>query len=549
MLWLALPALALATPPPEAPAPSSVATPKEARALLKKPRGSLSLGWVSGGSLARGVELPFEGKGYAVFPHFRKRATNFGTAELVGLIERVGAKMADRYPGIVLGIGNLSVEEGGQTGGSVSHKSGRDADIGMFALDASGEPHTLRAFVAFDDKLEARGGRLRFDVERNLALVVALVEDTEAPIQWIFVAEWLKQPMMALARDRGLDETLVARLDEVMHMPSDSNPHHHHFHIRVHCSIEDRLHGCLERPPARSWVDTGDAEYAARVDDLLRVLRMDDARWKLRAIEALAEIRAAPAVHELANALDDERRKVRGAALEALKLIADERSIPHLLARLKSSQDPDWSGALFSGVLHIGRERTVGVSMQLLQHPEEVIDPSVAAKALGRLQSRAAKALGKYGRKPAVQALLGLLASPLPKVRSAAHEALRKVTNQPIKGRPKSRSERRQRKLIERWQGFVDNHGDEAWLDWLKSGFEARGYRFDEPHLTRASVDKLIEIIGDRDEVVSHNAVHALSAITGHEVDPTWRSKRNNKRHWLNWWRENGGDPEAPVAP
>jgi hypothetical protein len=61
-----------------------------------------------------------------------------------------------------------------------------------------------------------------------------------------------------------------------------------------------------------------------------------------------------------------------------------------------------------------------------------------------------------------------------------------------------------------------------------------------------AAAPALVEAIGAlgrRDRVASDNAGLALAALTGHQVDPRWRSPRNNQRHWRSWLRDN---PPAP---
>jgi len=241
--------LALAAPPTE----------REAKALLASPRGSTSLGRTSDGGLENPAELPKRGKGYALLSMVVPRKTNFGTTELIEVIERAAAKVAERFPGSVLGVGNLGFADGKKIPWSVSHQAGRDGDLGMYATLPDGSPWEAKRggpmpFFDFGEDLTARaqGAVVRFDVKRNLALVQALVEDPEARVQYIFVASWLKRALLEEGRRQGVSAQTLGRLGEVMHQPTDSNPHADHYHLRLFCTIEDRTYGCIDRAPPRS---------------------------------------------------------------------------------------------------------------------------------------------------------------------------------------------------------------------------------------------------------------------------------------------------------
>ena len=110
--------------------------------------------------------------------------------------------MRAAFPGSVLAVGNLGFASGEEIPWSVSHQAGRDADLGMYATAVDGRPVEAMPFYAFDDSGMAAGpgGRpVRFDPARNLKLVVTLVGDAEARVQYIFVASWLKQRLLAEA--------------------------------------------------------------------------------------------------------------------------------------------------------------------------------------------------------------------------------------------------------------------------------------------------------------------------------------------------------------
>lgn len=513
-------------------------TRARAQALLRPARGSTSVGTTSTGSLRDATELPPRGPGYAVFPGMRSRHTNFGTTELVHLIQRAAAEIARRYPGSVLGVGNMGFADGGKIPWSVSHRAGRDADIGMYALDRRGRPTNLEAFHPFDAHLEAQGGRYRFDLERNLALVRALLADDEAQIQWIFVADWLKRPLLAEAARQHVPAAELARLDAVLHQPSDSNPHAHHFHIRVHCSFEDRREGCLDWGPVHVGVDLRDADFESYVDELCQVVTALDApKLQRRALERLEAIRSPRAVPTLLATLSSDRDPLRRAALRALRAIGVGDAIPGLLTALLRVEDPSWAGDLFAVVLGIDHADALTVAMTALEAPERLFAPAALPKVRARAQLGATAVVGRLGRKAAAQALFSLLESPDAKLRVAAHDALRRVTNQDISGRGLGgRSARARGRVVAAWRAFLTAEGGESWLQWQRLGFEARGIRFRPRLASPAGVEALIGALTSRDPVVADNAMRVLGELTGHVDDGRRRSARNNQRHWRSWW-------------
>ena len=115
-------------------------TPRDAKAWLALPKGSTSLGRTNDGQLVGAVELPAKGAGYSVLSHALGRKTNYGTSELVGVIDRATRAVREKFPGSVLGVGNLGFASGKKIPWSVSHQAGRDGDIGMYATTRDGKP-------------------------------------------------------------------------------------------------------------------------------------------------------------------------------------------------------------------------------------------------------------------------------------------------------------------------------------------------------------------------------------------------------------------------
>jgi len=480
--------------------------------------------------------LPEQGRGYRIFTSFVKRHTHFGTKELIALISRAGKHVHSLHPDAVVGIGNLSREGGGQTGSSVSHKSGRDADIGMFALTKDGKPRNLKSFVAFEKDGWDKKKRFQFDPRRNLDLVLALIEDAKVQVQVIFVADWLKSRLVQEARKRGLEVERITRLETTLRQPSDSNPHHHHYHLRLYCALDDRLHGCLERGDIHPWIDHGDRVFEARVQKLVALCSMNEERWRRAAVVRLGEMKAKSALPHLVKGVEDSSAKVSQAALHALGQIADPSVYEPLQALLFKTQNAKRIVAILDAMLRIELPELELTVLTLLSRMDAGT-LAVPRRASNTLRLKVLEVLRRFGKKPAFEPVYALLMGNNKTLARAAHATLRRITNQPITLR---RSGRRSFLKVQRqWTSFRETHNQRSWLEWMRLGFEARSMRDLKMNVEPVSRDVLLKALRHRDGDAAHNAALSLMALTGHVAYPWWRNKRNNQRHWRTWFREN----------
>jgi penicillin-insensitive murein endopeptidase len=83
-----------------------------------------------------------------------------------------------------------------------------------------------------------------FDDEANWILIRGLLENPIAQIQYIFVADWLKQRIIDHAVTSGEPEELVQLAGYLLHQPGDALPHDDHFHVRIYCAPADLAFGC-----------------------------------------------------------------------------------------------------------------------------------------------------------------------------------------------------------------------------------------------------------------------------------------------------------------
>jgi penicillin-insensitive murein endopeptidase len=222
-----------------------------ARPTPKSRTRSVNYPW--DGQLVHGQKIR-ESKFIRYIPEDLPAGRFFATSEMVQLIERAAKRVASRYPGAKLSVGELSSAQGGDIGGHRSHESGRDADIGFYVKGADGRPFAYQANVPFS--ASGRGAdehaNLRFDDARNWELVSRLVTDPDARVQYIFVARVIKSRLMREAARRKAPASTIERAEAVLVQPARGNPHRSHFHVRIYCAPSDRPM-CRDVAPFWAW--------------------------------------------------------------------------------------------------------------------------------------------------------------------------------------------------------------------------------------------------------------------------------------------------------
>jgi penicillin-insensitive murein endopeptidase len=194
-----------------------------------RPLPAQSQGSPSEGTLVGGARLEGSAVLRVVSPH------RWGMPELVEMLKRSAKRVADKHPGAVLTVADLSRKGGGEIDGHRSHESGRDADVGLYLLQR-GRPFLPPRFatIAADGRAQ-RFPSATFDDARNWALIEAWLTDPDARPLQIFVAAHLRARLLEHARKIGAPANLQARAAEVMLQPRRGLPHDNHFHVRIAC--------------------------------------------------------------------------------------------------------------------------------------------------------------------------------------------------------------------------------------------------------------------------------------------------------------------------
>ena len=199
------------------------------------------------GSLA-GAERLEPGDGY----YLRRPTRAYGAPYVVEYVRSAVAEVRALYTDLPpLAIGDLSAEHGGALPGHVSHRSGRDVDIGFYFH------HVPRGF-------EDAGTDLDLDATWALLAAFARTADHRDGVQIIFLDYAVQKRLYDFAKARGTPDDELAFLFQypagkdamtglVRHWPNHAN----HFHVRFKRTL-------TRRSPSASRARTAASRRRAR---------------------------------------------------------------------------------------------------------------------------------------------------------------------------------------------------------------------------------------------------------------------------------------------
>jgi murein endopeptidase len=170
-----------------------------------------------------GAERLDEGDGI----HVRRPQRAFGAPQVVEYVRHAVGEVRALYPDVpTLAIGDLSSEHGGALAGHVSHRSGRDVDVGFYFH------HAVSGFADANDDL---------DLDATWALLAAFARTASRKdgVQIIFLDYAVQKRLYAYAKARGTPDDELAFLFQypagknvmtglVRHWPNHAN----HLHVR-----------------------------------------------------------------------------------------------------------------------------------------------------------------------------------------------------------------------------------------------------------------------------------------------------------------------------
>lgn len=392
-------------------------------------RGSASIGTVTGGRIAQSAELPPLGDHHQILAKVAPRNTRFTTDELRDLLLCAAQKVQADHPGQKLQLGNLSRMGGGPLLWSVSHQNGRDADLAFYTRSPDGQ-------IAFADHLYHFGANLQstdspqplvFDVAANWSLVKGLLTCDGPPIQHLFIANWLKRPLLDYAQKRKEDKELIARAAAILHQPRNAQPHHDHLHLRIACSGDDRAEGCLQaaRAPAEA---IGQSEgVRARLPAVRALLNATTADKRMDAVSLLVLYRDAVSLPQLRSLLRDSQPAVRAHTARELLAWAPEGLAQDLDLALAVETDPSAAAWQLAGLLQLGAAERLVARL----HDPRTLTPGQGQWAAPTVAIRglAASLLAETGSLDVAQTVVPLLADADPLVRHHARQTVQRIVN------------------------------------------------------------------------------------------------------------------------
>jgi len=482
----------------------------------------MSLGDVHTGRLDRGVPLPASAPGLVRLGITDKRRTSYGTRELVGLLQRTGARLAQRFPGSEMRVGNLSLPGGGPLTQSHSHRAGRDADIAFFMNGRKGKDASPDAYVRFSKDLKGKrkGRLLRLDRERNWAMIRAILTDRDVQVQHLFVSEPIKVALLGYAREQSEPAWLVERAAWVLSEPGNSGPHNDHLHVRLYCALHEKLEGCVDSGTIWPWVDRYEDRVARRARELMGEVAFADAGARGRAIELLGTLGRVEAVGALVAAAVHDTPHNRGKARAALRRIAQPAAFEPLLMAARELPHPDEAVALVETALASAGPAQLPAILRLGESDLGAWRARLTGDDRSRVRERLAGTVAPWLDESTAPMLAGIMTDPSRRARAAAQRAFEWLANREFVD-PQA--------AAEWWQ----RHRTESRARWLREGFEREDIDLAAP--LGKLVPKLLAVVkygGAR----SINARKVLERVTGHRNDTLAFDAERAYRQWARWW-------------
>ena len=556
---------------------------------------SLSVGDTSHGALIHGAAVR-ESAALGILPEQRARDLRYGTEELVALIEHA-AEALHQSSGTRMWIGNLSRRGGGDIRYSVSHNSGRDADLALCYLDHKGKPVDPPELVPLNGQGLARGRNLRFDAGRTWTVIKALLTYPTSQVQYLFLASPLRDQVLAHAVAAKEPAALIQLAATVIRQPSDGASHNDHLHLRLACSERDVTAGCRHTGVVHPWTNLHEPSRRATLTRCARSLDDDDAEERKRAVERLALLDARDLAGAVARRLGDEAAPVRRAAARTLATIGDERAMSALVAQYEREDEPTVAVALIQTIGELGgagagrfladavgaprldperllptlqRASSVRGPALLTLLPdtaavwldgnpegrqpwlwqiERALSPDAAhGESEARLRQLAAiAASARAERLEPVAPLIELLRDGDAGVRASAAYALRAITNLDYgvswDDAPAAERERGE----QRWRAAYQRSKGAPRTSWLATGFLAAGYQVRQ--VSQKHMWEIVRAVAGSDHL-SFNAQRLLVRLTDHHPPLEDWAKSDACQYWLRWIkaRRAGFDLEKPPA-
>lgn len=510
---------------------------------------SRSIGDVSSGFLVNGQSLALPHPYLAILDVQSRRHLTYGTNQMMALIQRAAAHVNQRHSGAVTYLGNIGRVGGGDIRWSVSHNSGRDADLAFFVVDANGQPAVMPDLLALDEdgRYEGEHGIFVFDVPRNWSLVEGLIRHGGDQLQYIFVANWLRDKLLLYGRASGASAETLQRAGLLLQQPRATLPHNDHFHIRLFCAPTDVEVGCKNSGRTQPWLNQHGAVRQRALTRAKQALSAQDADIRLAGVRRVALLKDRSSTKAISAKLTDTDPRVRAAAARALAVLG--RGDKALAKRVKVETHPQVVLEMMEALKQLKSTTSTRALIAMLEQGK----PLTLNDGDLRIDTRilAAQSLGWTESKLPVQPLIKALASEEEPLRLAAVDALRLLTNHQFYKRwsKAHRSKRAKKKLasaIESWQVWYDANKKKRRRQWVLMGFQQAGFKVNK--LNKKDVWVLCRAI-DPVAHTTYNAQRVLMRLSGHNARSLrWRYEDANY-YWRRWFERRQRKFRLPRIP
>jgi murein endopeptidase len=504
----------------EPPAPTA-RLPRDFPFLPGEPVGSVSLGDTSTGRLVRGAFLE-ESEALAILPRQRTRAQRWGTTELVGALTHAAQEL-HRQTGTRLWVGHLSRRGGGDIPYSVSHNSGRDADIAFAYRDADGhavDPDALIT-VTGDGRAARRG--LFFDAPRTWLIVKALITYEPAQIQYLFMSRALEGRLLMHAKARGEPKAIRRRAEALMHQPGRGAARHQdHIHLRLYCSADDVRAGCQNSGRVWSFAKLHRRDRARFAMGLSAPLSSPDGDLRRRALERIGLLDAKLLAPSVRASMDDPQADVRRAAAVTLVRFGETRHeawVDDWLKTRPASERRSVARALLASRVERAGP-VVGGILDDLPAPRPLIEMAGDSGLLG-----------------CVPALVRRLADPDGTTREAAARALGRLTATRYVRDWRTASAETMKQGRRKWRHAWSAGAGLSRRAWLMRGFHRAG--LEVGRLDPVDAWALVAALNESDHL-AFNAARRLRELFG---------RRASCASWQSWLQARQQAYELPPAP
>ena len=280
---------------------------------------------------------------------------------------------------------------------------------------------------SFDRSLQAPGAPepMVFDVAANWTMVKAVISCPGPKIQNLFIANWLRYPLIRYARAIREPRELVYRAASMLRQPRRASAHSDHLHLRIACPDDDVAEGCVDRARAPESAIGQAASVRRRLGRIRAALKTGDAQARAAAAYLLGLYQDPAAVSSLRAALIDPAAPVRAAAVDALVRLAPAGAANHIAAALEVESLPEVATRQMGALQRLGAVELLAARLRdprvLAGRGLDVPDVVIRRVALELLENSDSLA--------AATLVVPLLADPVPDVRERAHETLARIVN------------------------------------------------------------------------------------------------------------------------